>query len=99
MRRYVLCVGACALLLLAGCSPQHRQMRAAKKQSEKNLKTQDKNAKLSPGGDLSRDNVNYKDIEKIRHRCMHINKKGKRCTYKAKKDNRYCFWHAPSHKY
>ncbi|MDR2814423.1 MAG: hypothetical protein LBB79_07200 [Prevotellaceae bacterium] len=52
-------------------------------------------------GEVGRNDVNYKNLDKIRHRCMYIDKNGERCGRRGKKKNgyKYCFWHTPKVKY
>jgi hypothetical protein len=86
--------------LLAGCSPQAKQMRQTKKYSKQNVHRQEskKADEVVVGANtLTKDDVNYKNLDEIRHRCVHVNKKGKRCGCKAKKNKKYCWWHNPRH--
>jgi hypothetical protein len=94
----------CLLLLLAGCSAHARQMRQAAKYSKQNVKRQGGKSSLGTSadlGELDKDDVNYKQLEKIRHRCLYINKNGERCGRKGRKKNgyKYCFWHTPKSPY
>jgi len=76
-------------------------MRQTKKYSKQNVKRQEKKGpdEVIMGAEgLSKDDVNYKNLKDIRHRCVYVNKKGKRCTWKAGKNSRYCCWHTPWHK-
>ncbi|MDR1342477.1 MAG: hypothetical protein LBK18_04370 [Prevotellaceae bacterium] len=92
------------LLMLAGCSAQARQMRQAKKYSRQNVKRQESKSAsemvVGPG-EVGKNDINYKDLDKIRHRCLHINKDGERCGRKGLKKNgyKYCFWHVPKSRY
>lgn len=89
------------LLALGGCSPYAKQMRQTKKFSKQNVQRQEnkKADEIVPGAEgLSRDDVNYKDLDAIRHRCIHVNKKGKRCGRKVARNGKYCRWHVPRHK-
>ncbi len=97
--RYILLV--MLLLVLAGCSPYARQMRQTQKLSRQNVQRQEnkKPDEVVTGADgLSKHDVNYKDLDAIRHRCMYVSKKGHRCTRKAVKNGKYCRWHTPRHK-
>jgi len=47
---------------------------------------------------ITKDDVNYKNLNDIRHRCVYVSKKGKRCGCKAVKNEKYCWWHKPRHK-
>ncbi|MDR3189325.1 MAG: hypothetical protein LBT94_09120 [Prevotellaceae bacterium] len=93
----------CLLLMLAGCSAHARQMRQTKKYSKQNVKRQEalSDEKTAGPGELSKKDINYKDLDKIRHRCMYINNKGERCERKGSPKNgyKYCFWHTPKSKY
>lgn len=94
----------CLPLLLAGCSAHARQMRQTQKLSRQNVKRQESKSlseELIGPGEVSKKDVNYKNLDKIRHRCLHINKKGERCGRKGKKKNgyKYCFWHTPKSRY
>jgi hypothetical protein len=94
----------CLLLTLAGCSAYSRQMRQARKYTKQNVKRQEKKSlteDTAGPGEVSRKNVNYKDLDKIRHRCIYIKKNGERCGRKGSKKNgyKYCFWHTPESKY
>ncbi|MDR2937973.1 MAG: hypothetical protein LBU92_03430 [Prevotellaceae bacterium] len=89
------------LALLSGCSPMARQMRQTKKLSRQNVQRQEnkKPNEVIMGADgLSKSDVNYKDLKSIRHRCVHVSKKGKRCGRKAVRRQKYCRWHIARHR-
>jgi hypothetical protein len=95
---YILLLAA-ALLALDGCSAQARQMRQTRKISNKNVKRMEKRPIEQVGaGELPPGDINYKP-DKEGHKCVHVNKRGKRCCFKAQKRNRYCFWHTPRYKF
>ncbi len=89
-------------VVLAGCSAQSKQIRQSKKYSKQNVQRQ-QNKKpgetLVGPGEVPPGDVNYKDLEAIRHRCVYVEKSGERCTGKAVKDGKYCRKHMPSSKY
>ncbi|MDR0687634.1 MAG: hypothetical protein LBF55_02980 [Prevotellaceae bacterium] len=107
MRRYLIQLLSllCLLLVLAGCSMHARQMRQTAKYSKQNVKrhrgSSSFDALLGGPVEIDRNDVNFKNPTKIRHRCLYINKKGKRCGRKGSKKNRYkyCFWHTPESPY
>jgi len=88
-------------LLAGGCSPYARQMRQTKKLSKQNVQRQESKkadeAVLGADG-VTKDDVNYKNLSDIRHRCVYVSKKGKRCGCKALKNEKYCWRHKPRHK-
>jgi hypothetical protein len=91
---------AAALLVLDGCSAQARQMRQTRKISKQNVKRMESRSpdEVSSGpGELQPGDINYKP-DKIGHKCVHVNKRGKRCCFKAQRRNRYCYWHTPRYK-
>jgi hypothetical protein len=90
--------------MLAGCSAHARQMRQTQRLSKQNVKRQEAKSlsdEVVGPGEVSKKDVNYKNLDKIRHRCMHISKGGKRCGRKGAKKNgyKYCFWHTPESRY
>jgi hypothetical protein len=90
-------------LMLAGCSAHARQMRQVKKYSRQNVKRQENRSATEAfgPGEVPKSDVNYKDLNKIRHRCLYIDKNGERCGRKGRKKDgyKYCFWHRPKSRY
>ncbi len=87
---------------VAGCSSYAKQMRQTQKYSRQNVQRQENkkaDGAVLGADDLSRDDVNYKDVDEIRCHCVHVDKKGNRCTRKAVKGATYCRWHTPKYKF
>ncbi|MDR0419537.1 MAG: hypothetical protein LBH34_04920 [Prevotellaceae bacterium] len=100
----LICAGGLMFLLIFsfGCSAQYRQMRKTQKISRQNMKRQDakkSSDRLLGAGELAKDDVNYKDLDKIKTQCLHVNKNGKRCTNKARGKDKYCWRHNSNEKY
>jgi hypothetical protein len=79
---------------MCACSAQSKQLRKTKAISKRNVERQEEKKKKGEYFDPNnpgKDDVNYKDIDKIRSQCLYV-KNGKRCTRKAG-NYEYCWWH------
>ncbi|MDR1225901.1 MAG: hypothetical protein LBK47_03260 [Prevotellaceae bacterium] len=78
-------------------------MRQAKKYTKQNVKRQQNKGSnevvIGASGELTKGDINYKDLDKIKTQCLHVGKNGKRCTRKCSGKNKYCFWHSSDGKY
>jgi hypothetical protein len=82
--------------MLCACSAQQRQLRKTKAASKRNIERQEakkKSGEYFDPNNLGKDDVNYKDLDKIRSQCLYV-KNGKRCTRKAG-NYEYCKRHRP----
>jgi hypothetical protein len=69
---------------MCACSAQSKQMRRTKDISKRNIKIQKEKQESGKSTDdeLDKNDVNYKDLPKIRSQCLYV-ENGKRCTRKA----------------